>query len=277
MIQSIFIIGVIISVFAVFAKIEGTRRLVLGFGAVFIFVLLFARDRITSHALKRRERQGIGGERILIAGIESEIADFLNGLDPDATADWDIIGHFDLSKRDAQELFELLKKESIGRVIFAAKSTEFEKVAQSVEVCELQGVEAWIAASFIRTQIARPVFDSVGNKPMLVLRSTPELSWELLTKEFCDRILAVAALLASAPLLLVAVIGIRIYSPGAPVFFSQMRAGKYGRPFRMWKLRTMVPNAEALLENTKREHGNQMDGRFSNWIAIRGSSLSALF
>ena len=55
-------------------------------------------------------------------------------------------------------------------------------------------------------------------------------------------------------------IGIRLKSPGAPVFFSQMRAGRYGQPFRMWKFRTMVPNAEELLEKIKQEHGNQMDG-----------------
>jgi lipopolysaccharide/colanic/teichoic acid biosynthesis glycosyltransferase len=42
--------------------------------------------------------------------------------------------------------------------------------------------------------------------------------------------------------------------------FSQKRAGRYGQPFQMWKFRTMVPDAEALLEKIKAEHGNQMDG-----------------
>ncbi len=69
-----------------------------------------------------------------------------------------------------------------GPGVFTAKETGFDKVSRAVEACELQGVEAWIAASFIRTQIARPVFDALGDKPMLVLRSTPELSWELLCK-----------------------------------------------------------------------------------------------
>jgi exopolysaccharide biosynthesis polyprenyl glycosylphosphotransferase len=129
-----------------------------------------------------------------------------------------------------------------------------------VEACELQGVEAWIAASFIRTQIARPVFDTVGERPMLVLRSTPELSWELLCKETIDRVGAFLLIVCSLPFWVIAAIGIRLQSPGSPVFFSQMRAGRYGRPFRMWKFRTMVSNAEELLEKIKKEHGNQMDG-----------------
>lgn len=145
-------------------------------------------------------------------------------------------------------------------MVFAAKNTPFEKVAQAVEACELQGVEAWIAASFIRSQIARPVFDSVGSKPMLVLRSTPELSWELMAKSVIDRIGSFLLIAVTLPLWIIAAIGIKIASPGAPVLFSQMRAGRYGKPFRMWKFRTMVANAEELLEQIKKESGNQMEG-----------------
>lgn len=196
----------------------------------------------------------------MIAGSGAEMENLLREFDPDIVALWDVVDHFDLKARGVEELFSLLKDHSVARVIFAAKEIEFEKVARAVEACELQGVEAWIAASFIRTQIARPVFDAVGDKPMLVLRSTPELSWELLCKDALDRVGAFLVILFSSPLWLIAAIGIRMQSPGAPVFFSQMRAGRYGRPFRMWKFRTMVANAEEMLDQIKEEHGNQMEG-----------------
>ena len=188
------------------------------------------------------------------------MVDLLSELDPEITSGWKIVDHFDLNTRKVEELFDLLKVQSVSRVLFAAKDTEFEKVARAVEACELQGVEAWIAASFIRSQIARPVFDAIGNKPMLVLRSTPELSWELLCKAVIDRVGATFILLLSTPLWIFAAIGIRLKSPGAPIFYSQMRAGRYGQPFRMWKFRTMVPNAEKLLDKVKEDHGNHMDG-----------------
>ncbi|RYD83946.1 MAG: exopolysaccharide biosynthesis polyprenyl glycosylphosphotransferase, partial [Verrucomicrobiaceae bacterium] len=145
-------------------------------------------------------------------------------------------------------------------VLFATKNSEFEKVARAVEACELQGVEAWIAASFIRSQIARPVFDAVGAKPMLVLRSTPELSWELMFKGFIDVAGSVIIILFTLPFWIIAAVGIKLASPGSPVFFSQMRAGRYGKPFKMWKFRTMMPNAEELLQKIKEDHGNQMGG-----------------
>ena len=258
--RGLVVIVLILGIFAVFAQQADTRRLVLGLGLILVFFLLVARDRTTHVWLKRQTESDATKERIILAGSGTEMADLLAELDPEITSGWKVVDHFDLGTRGVSELFALLKEQSVSRVVFSAKNTEFETVARAVEACELQGVEAWIAASFIRSQIARPVFDVIGNKPMLVLRSTPELSWELLCKEFFDRIAASAIILITLPLWLIAAVGIAIKSPGAPVFFSQMRAGRYGQPFRMWKFRTMVANAEEMLDQIKEHHGNQMEG-----------------
>lgn len=260
LVKGLIVIALMIGMFAVFARITETRRLVLAVGFFMVLVLVLIRDRITAQRLAKSTTHESSKERVILAGSPEETQALFAELDEEVTAGWKVVEHFDLQERPVEELFNLLKSESVGRVLFAAKETGFDKVARAVEVCELQGVEAWIAASFIRTQIARPVFDAVGDKPMLVLRSTPELSWELLCKEIMDRVGAFVAISFSSPFWLLAIIGIRLKSPGAPVFFYQQRAGKYGQPFRMWKFRTMVANAEELLEKIKKEHGNQMDG-----------------
>ena len=68
--------------------------------------------------------------------------------------------------------------------------------------------------------------------------------------QFIKRMMDLFLVLLSLPfwLLLVGVIGliIRITSPGAPVIFKQLRTGKGGHRFSMYKFRTMVPNAEQL-------------------------------
>lgn len=258
--QGLVVIGLIVGMFSVFAKLVDTRRLILGFGMLFIFILLMVRARATRYWLKNRIKSGIGREQVVIAGALNEVEALIDELDDEITSEWNIVERFDLGSRSVEELYELLRVESVGRVLFATKNSEFEKVARAVEACELQGVEAWIAATFIRSQIARPVFDAVGNKPMLVLRSTPELSWELMFKAMMDATISAMAIILTLPIWIVAALGIKISSPGAPVFFSQMRAGRYGKPFKMWKFRTMVPNAEELLQKIKDDHGNQMDG-----------------
>jgi lipopolysaccharide/colanic/teichoic acid biosynthesis glycosyltransferase len=60
-----------------------------------------------------------------------------------------------------------------------------------------------------------------------------------------DAALAALALAVTAPVLAVAAILIRIESRG-PVVFRQRRVGLDGRPFDLWKLRTMVSGAEAM-------------------------------
>jgi lipopolysaccharide/colanic/teichoic acid biosynthesis glycosyltransferase len=68
----------------------------------------------------------------------------------------------------------------------------------------------------------------------------------LLMKRVVDVLLSSVALIVFTPLALLIAAAIRASSPG-PAIFAQMRAGLSGRPFRMYKFRTMVYDAEDLL------------------------------
>ena len=60
-----------------------------------------------------------------------------------------------------------------------------------------------------------------------------------------DVLLAAVLLVVASPLLALAAIAIRLESRG-PVFYRQLRVGRNGDPFQLWKLRTMVPGAESM-------------------------------
>ncbi|MEO9518181.1 MAG: sugar transferase [Paracoccaceae bacterium] len=64
------------------------------------------------------------------------------------------------------------------------------------------------------------------------------------------RLFDVTLVLLSAPLVLpvVAIMALLVALDGRSPFYSQMRVGRKGRMFRMWKMRTMVHNADVLLE-----------------------------
>jgi lipopolysaccharide/colanic/teichoic acid biosynthesis glycosyltransferase/NDP-sugar pyrophosphorylase family protein len=64
-----------------------------------------------------------------------------------------------------------------------------------------------------------------------------------LSKRAIDVVLSLAALVVLAPVVALIAAAITLDSRG-PVFFSQRRCGKHGREFRMWKFRTMVPDAD---------------------------------
>lgn len=83
---------------------------------------------------------------------------------------------------------------------------------------------------------------NVQGEPLLFIHA-PQKRQSLL-REGLTRLLAVLALLILAPLLFVLGIIIKLDSPG-PVFYGQERVGKDGRPFLLWKFRTMIDYAEA--------------------------------
>jgi lipopolysaccharide/colanic/teichoic acid biosynthesis glycosyltransferase len=60
-----------------------------------------------------------------------------------------------------------------------------------------------------------------------------------------DVVLAGLLLVLASPLLAIAALAIRLESRG-PVFYRQLRVGRGGEPFQLWKLRTMVPGAESM-------------------------------
>ena len=66
-----------------------------------------------------------------------------------------------------------------------------------------------------------------------------------MTRRLFDVVAAASVLLATSPVLALAVVAIRLESPGHPVY-RQRRVGRHGEMFDMLKLRTMVAGAESL-------------------------------
>ena len=64
-------------------------------------------------------------------------------------------------------------------------------------------------------------------------------------KRLVDILLSSVALIILSPLFAVVAILTKLDSPG-PVFYRGVRIGRYGRPFRIYKFRTMVANAEKI-------------------------------
>jgi len=94
-------------------------------------------------------------------------------------------------------------------------------------------------------------------RPWYELSAPPDLPAALYVKlkRVLDIVLCVASLPFVLPVLALCALAIRLESEG-PVFFAQRRTGQGGRVFRMYKLRTMVKNAEEL--KAKYMHLNEL-------------------
>lgn len=93
----------------------------------------------------------------------------------------------------------------------------------------------------------RTGIETLRGVPLITLREPAITGLNGVLKRILDVVGATLGLVLFSPLMLVIAILIKLDSPG-PVLFAQMRAGQYGKPFRIYKFRTMVPDAEAQLE-----------------------------
>src|SRR4051812_20481530 len=73
----------------------------------------------------------------------------------------------------------------------------------------------------------------------------PSSTGYLACKAAVDFILAVLLFIATLPLMILAMVLVKFTSPG-PVVYSQTRAGRHGRPFMIYKIRSMVRDSEHL-------------------------------
>ena len=117
---------------------------------------------------------------------------------PSKNCSWMSPARIDIETQPLSDLIEAMHRHSVARVIFAAGHSQLNRVEEAIGACEVEGVPAWLAADFIRTSIAKPDFDAFAGRPMLVFRSTPDVSWTLFIKEIIDRVGAFCALLLFA-------------------------------------------------------------------------------
>src|SRR5690606_34254491 len=83
-----------------------------------------------------------------------------------------------------------------------------------------------------------------GNQLLRTDSAAVQLPTYFRVKPWIDRALALLLLVPGLPIMLVLIIAIRLTSRG-PALFRQRRVGLHGQDFTMYKLRTMVTDAEA--------------------------------
>jgi exopolysaccharide biosynthesis polyprenyl glycosylphosphotransferase len=283
MLRASFWLGLLVAGCVIFFRLEVPSRSVLIIFGVIGMLLLLAREKITSHYLKQRAKRGSFRESVLLAGSPLDMERLRRSLTPELAVEMDIVGEIDVEKQSIAELVQALHHHSVSRVIFAGDHTQLGRIQDAIAACEVEGVEAWLVADFIKTSIARPVFDMLGSRPMLVFSTTPEISWALMVKSIIDRTIAVVLLIPGSILFLIAAVGIRLTSPG-PIIFRQTRAGRHGKPFTMYKFRSMHSDAE--MRRAELEAFNEMSGpvfkvekdpritKFGSWL--RKTSIDEL-
>lgn len=149
---------------------------------------------------------------------------------------------------DVSQLQRILEEHPVDEVYLAGKPQQHATELQAaIATCERMGVPFALPACPFRLGRARAAHREVSADGFLHFVNVKPSPQQMAVKRLFDLCASAVALVLLSPLLLGVAIAIKLTSRG-PIFFRQLRVGLYGRPFHMFKFRSMVVDAEALQE-----------------------------
>ena len=155
------------------------------------------------------------------------------------------------------DLAELARTAFVDEVILAAPHDR-ELTLRVLRTAQQLRLDVKMAPDLFGCEPMRET-ERIGDMPLISLHEEPLPVAGLLLKRVLDVVGAGLALILMGPVLVVLGILVRLDSAG-PALYAALRAGRKGRPFRCYKFRTMVRDADGLKEKLREQ--NQRQGPF---------------
>jgi exopolysaccharide biosynthesis polyprenyl glycosylphosphotransferase len=151
-----------------------------------------------------------------------------------------------VSTRDLNELPEVMDESQATEVLIAVSNEKYSEVRETVRKTVSADVNVHVAIDPLLQEATSGEPEMVEGIPAVRFKGK-KMPWQYETiKRAFDFTAALTLLILASPLLAVVAFAVKLDSPG-PIFFKQVRVGRRGQKFGMYKFRSMKPNAEALL------------------------------
>jgi exopolysaccharide biosynthesis polyprenyl glycosylphosphotransferase len=137
------------------------------------------------------------------------------------------------------DLVDVCSDTGARHVILAFAYERDHRLAELVKRCHELGVGVSVVPRLYESVSERGQLDHVGGLPLFSPDAIDPRGWQFTVKHMIDRVIALLALIALAPVLLVLGLAVGLSSPGS-VIFRQRRVGRDGRVFELLKFRTML-------------------------------------
>ncbi len=140
-------------------------------------------------------------------------------------------------------LEEVIRKNRIEEVVIALESYEHREIGEIINRLNLMDIRISAIPSMTDILSGRVKSTTIFETPLLEVTHELMPVWQSNLKQLSDLVLSVLALIVLLPLVIFVVIGVKLSSPG-PLFYKQERIGRYGKPFKIIKFRSMYNGAE---------------------------------
>lgn len=136
------------------------------------------------------------------------------------------------------DLEEIVREHDVEHVIVAFSNAAHDVMLSLVRRCRALGLDVSLVPRLFEEMSRRVTIEHIGGIALTRVDRTDPRGWQFECKYAIDRILGIALLLLSAPLMITIALLVKLSSPG-PVFFRQRRVGLDDREFDILKFRTM--------------------------------------
>ena len=138
----------------------------------------------------------------------------------------------------------ILPENKLDEIAITLSLEDYDDLESIVAQCERSGVHTKFIPDYGSLFSSNPYTEDLSGLPVINIRYVPlSNTWNALLKRIVDIAGSLFCIVLFSPVMLFAVIGIKISSPG-PVIFKQTRIGLHSKPFTMYKFRTMRVQTE---------------------------------
>ena len=219
-------------------------------------ILAFASREVVREVLERRWRAGIGLRRILIAGAgdlgrmvadkileHRELGYQIVGFVDDRAAG-DHLGYRGLPLLGTiDEAAEITVREAIDHLYVALPPDQHVRMLELIESTSRECVDVKVVPDLLQVIALRARLEDLDGVPVININDVPLQGFNAIVKRAIDVAISTVALVVLAlPFLVIAAL-VKLTSKGR-VFYRQERMGLDGKPFMIYKFRSMYEDAE---------------------------------
>jgi exopolysaccharide biosynthesis polyprenyl glycosylphosphotransferase len=221
--------------------------------AIVFTVGTFSLEReIARHLFSAGRAVGRWSRRVLMVGDNIEADRFAAMFDEEPELGYTIAARIDPAEvRNPKELSSVVlaaaASNDVPGVIIAATAIDMQASNRLIRDLVEAGIHVELTSTLADIASDRLTVRPLGRFPVVYIEPRARGGWRAYAKRTFDLTTAGAALVVLAPLLLAIAVAVRCTSRG-PILFRQQRVGKHGSAFEVLKFRTMVQDAEDLLD-----------------------------
>ena len=221
------------------------------------FLLTYIPRVIITSSTATKVHKGLVGINTLIIGSNGKAYEVFNRIKNEKIRGGNfLIGYVSITNRgngllkdclpylgQSEELPGIISDYKIEEVIIAIEGNEFDTIEKIIGLLEFRDVAIKAIPSLKDILTGRVKHTAIFGTPLLEISNLQMPVWQANIKQLMDYFLSGVCLILLSPVMLLLAILIRISGKGA-VIFSQERTGKNGKPFTIFKFRSMKANAE---------------------------------